>query len=59
MMNQSCNVRWQFVSKADWAGSFFKGTSNYSKHTLDAHKKSWQHLARVLAKQEANKLSSH
>lgn len=48
-----------FWVKADWIGSFFfKGTSNYNKHSLDAHKKSWQHLASVLAKQEVDNPSS-
>lgn len=39
MINQSCNVCWQFLSKADWAGSFLKAPAIYSKHTWDAHKR--------------------
>ena len=40
------------------AGNLRVGQINYSKHTLDAHKESWRHPASVLAKQEADNLSS-
>lgn len=45
MMNQFCNVCWQFLTMADWAGSFWKASAITANTPLDAHKKSWQHLS--------------
>lgn len=45
MMNQFSNVRWQFLTTADWAGSFWKASAITANTPLDSHKKSWQHLS--------------
>ena len=45
MMNQFSNVCWQFLTTADWAGSFWKASAITANTPLDAHKKSWQHLS--------------